>query len=161
MRAEVRDARFLGVDDAAVVARVRAPSGAERVVPLSWTVERDGEYQGAFTPEESGRHQVTVSARTRADSVTGVPASLEVAESQEEFFGAEMRGALLRRIAEETGGRFYTPRTVKDLAQDLALGGRGVTVVREMDLWDMPVIFLLLIALLGAEWGYRRMRRLA
>ena len=112
-------------------------------------------------PEEAGRQEVTISARTRGDSITGVPATLEVAESQEEFFGAEMRGALLRRIAEETGGRVYTPRTVKDLAQDLALGGRGVTVVREMDLWDMPAIFLLLIALLGAEWGYRRVRRLA
>jgi hypothetical protein len=72
-----------------------------------------------------------------------------------------MRGSLLRRIAGETGGRFYTPDNVRNLAEDIALGGRGVTVVREMDLWDMPAIFLLLVMLLGAEWGYRRLRRLA
>jgi hypothetical protein len=30
-----------------------------------------------------------------------------------------------------------------------------------MDLWDMPINFLLLIALVSAEWGYRKMRGLA
>jgi hypothetical protein len=30
-----------------------------------------------------------------------------------------------------------------------------------MDLWDMPVNFLLLVAVLCAEWGYRKSRGLA
>jgi hypothetical protein len=38
---------------------------------------------------------------------------------------------------------------------------RGVTVANEMDLWDMPVNFLLLVALLSAEWAYRKVRGLA
>jgi hypothetical protein len=37
----------------------------------------------------------------------------------------------------------------------------SVTVVEERDLWDMPALFLLLIGLMSAEWGYRRMRGLA
>lgn len=161
VRADVRDARYLGVNDAGVVARIVTPSGKERLLPLSWTVDRDGEYRGTFTPEELGRHEITVAARLRSDSVRGAPTPLEVAEPQEEYFGAEMRGSLLRRIGDETGGRFYTPSSVRGLAEDIALGGRGVTVVREMDLWDMPAVFLLLVGLLGAEWGYRRLRRLA
>jgi len=36
-----------------------------------------------------------------------------------------------------------------------------VTVVNQMDLWDMPIIFLLLVALVSAEWSYRKMRGLA
>ena len=40
-------------------------------------------------------------------------------------------------------------------------GGRGVTVVEERELWDMPALFLLLVGLIAAEWGYRRMRGLA
>jgi hypothetical protein len=35
-----------------------------------------------------------------------------------------------------------------------------VTVVEERDLWDMPAILLLLIALTGGEWAYRRARGL-
>jgi hypothetical protein len=30
-----------------------------------------------------------------------------------------------------------------------------------MDLWDMPVIFVLLVILMSAEWGYRKLRGLA
>ena len=33
-----------------------------------------------------------------------------------------------------------------------------MTVVEERDLWDMPAILLLLIAMIGAEWAYRRGR---
>jgi len=34
-------------------------------------------------------------------------------------------------------------------------------VVEERELWDMPALFLALMTLVGAEWGYRRMRGLA
>jgi hypothetical protein len=34
-------------------------------------------------------------------------------------------------------------------------------VQEERDLWDMPVLFLLLVGLLGSEWVYRRWRGLA
>jgi len=33
-------------------------------------------------------------------------------------------------------------------------------VLEERDLWDMPIVFLLLAATLGAEWIYRRQRGL-
>jgi len=34
--------------------------------------------------------------------------------------------------------------------------------VREQkDLWDMPVIFLILVGLMAGEWAYRRARGLA
>jgi hypothetical protein len=34
-------------------------------------------------------------------------------------------------------------------------------VVEERELWDMPVILILLLALIGAEWGFRRKLGLA
>ena len=49
-------------------------------------------------------------------------------------------------------------RTPEKLA---GFAGRGATVQEERDLWDMPVLFLLLVGLLGGEWGYRRLRGLA
>ncbi len=67
-----------------------------------------------------------------------------------------MRPTFLARIAEDTGGRFYTPSTVSTLPEDITYLGRGVTVVQEKDLWDMPVVLLLLVALVGGEWALRR-----
>ena len=66
----------------------------------------------------------------------------------------------MRRIAEETGGRFYTAGTAQGLAEDVRVAGRGVTAVEERELWNMPIV-LSLIGLVCAEWGYRRVVGLA
>ena len=78
-----------------------------------------------------------------------------------EYFDAAMRAPLLTRIAEETGGRFFTPANAASLPEAISYSGRGVTVVEERDLWDMPIVLLLLLAFVGSEWGYRRARGLA
>jgi len=62
----------------------------------------------------------------------------------------------MRRIADETGGRFYTPANVAGLAEDVSYAGRGVTSVEERELWNMPIILVMLVGLVCAEWGYRR-----
>ena len=67
-----------------------------------------------------------------------------------------MHAAPLRRIAEETGGRFYTADAVSGLAEDVRYAGRGVTSVEERELWNMPIILIMLMGLVCAEWGYRR-----
>jgi hypothetical protein len=83
-----------------------------------------------------------------------------VAPSDREYFGAARRTQLLQRIAEDTGGRFYTPDEVATLPEDITVTGAGVTLAEEHDLWDMPALFLLMILLMAAEWGFRRVRGL-
>jgi hypothetical protein len=161
VRAEVLDSAFLKVNDADVVAHVTGPSKAVRDITLEWAVDRDGEYRATFTPDEPGLYVVRVEARRKDGGVAGDSAFVRVAELNGEFVDAEMRASLLKRIADETGGRFYTPSGIGTLPADLAMSKRGVTVVNEMDLWDMPIVFLLLVALVGSEWGYRKLRGLA
>jgi uncharacterized membrane protein len=162
LRAEVRDSAFAPVNGARVVARVTAPSGARTEVPMEWGVERDGEYRAAFTPAERGVHEVVVEARDGArDLGAAEPAYLDAAEPRDEYFGSGMRAGLLRRLAAETGGRFYTPETVGALPEDLRYARGGVTAVERKELWDMPVVFLALGGLLTAEWFARRARGLA
>ena len=86
---------------------------------------------------------------------------LDVAESREEYFESAMRAPLLRQLAEQTGGKFYTPATVAALPEDLRYARGGVTTTERKELWDTPMAFLLLGGLLGAEWVIRRRRGLA
>ena len=162
LRAVVADGGYTRVNDARVVAHVIAPSGAARDVPMDWAVDRDGEYRATFTPDEQGRYAVKVEAVAQGASTPAFDSAyVRVAPQETEYFDAEMRGGLLRRVSEETGGKFYTPANVSTLPEDLALSKRGVTVVNQMDLWDMPFIFLLLVGLVSAEWAYRKKRGLA
>jgi hypothetical protein len=127
---------------------------------MDWRVDRDGEYGATFTPAEEGRHVIDVEARI-GDRLVRDTAAIDAGESRREWFDAEMRAPLLRRLAEETGGRFYTPATVDALPQDVVFTESGTTVRTRKELWDMPVVFILLIGFVAGEWGWRRARGLA
>jgi len=159
--AEVADPSFVEVNDAGVNAHVTGPNGAVMDVPMQWTGERNGEYRGTFSPTEQGLYETHVEATRAAGSLGTAVSHVRVAPSDSEYFDAAMRAPLLRRISEETGGRFYTPSNVASLSDDVKYTGRGVTTIEERDLWDMPIILFLLLALLLGEWSYRRVRHLA
>jgi hypothetical protein len=161
IRAAVVDSIFVARNDAKVVAHLTSDDGTTRDLPLDWAIDRDGEYRGTFTPDKPGVYTVRVDAAIPNGGNSGDTAYVRVADLNTEYFDAEMREPLLKRMATETGGRFYTPATAGTLADDVALSKHGVTIVNQMDLWDMPAIFLLLVALVTAEWSYRKARGLA
>ncbi len=165
IRATVADSLFIARNDAKVVAHLTSGDGFTRDLPLDWAIDRDGEYRGTFTPEQPGIYTIRVDANVGGEGETGAAVGdtsyVRVADLNTEYYDAEMRAPLLKRMADETGGRFYTPATSNTLAEDVALSKHGVTVVNQMDLWDMPVILVLLVGLLTAEWSYRKMRGLA
>jgi hypothetical protein len=161
IRAEVNDSAFVEVNDARVQATVTAPDGSMETVPLDWTIEEDGVYSGAFTPAMDGEYEIDVGATRDEDLALGTDdAYLRVGPSLEEYFDAGQRKSVLERIAEDTGGRYYDPTTVDRLPEDIRYTGAGVTLTEERDLWDMPILFFMLVALIGAEWAFRRRRGL-
>jgi len=159
--AEIDDDRFLKVNNAQVTADVRSPSGERVQVPMEWTVDRDGEYRGSFLPAEKGIYEVSVSAQRDGVEIGEASGFAETKELDDEYFQAERRSSLLTRIAEETGGRFYTPETVERLPEDMSYTEGGTTIRERRELWDMPFIFLILVGLVSSEWGYRKWKGLA
>ena len=161
LEATVLDEGFVEVNGARVTAHITAPTGEVQDLPMEWSVTDDGRYTVPFTPAMDGIYEVAVSAgRDTVALGTGLT-GVRVAPGTEEFRDPRQRRGLMERIAEETGGRYYTPETAGQLPEDLQFTGGGVTVTEERDLWDMPILFLLLAGFLGAEWGYRRKRGLA
>ena len=161
LTADVVDPRFVELNDAQVVAHVTAPGGKTTDVPMPWTGERAGQYRVTFPTSAGGWYQAKVDA-TRGGKPVGTNTShVRAAPDEGEYFDAGMHGALLRRVAQETGGRFYTTDTANALAEDLKYTGRGVTTIEERDLWHMPVVLIMLVGVMCSEWGYRRARGLA
>jgi hypothetical protein len=139
-----------------VVAHVARPDGSVVDVPMQWTGERSGEYAGVVPAVGAGQYEARIEATRAGESIGTTVAHVRAAPGDAEYFDATMHAATLRRIAEETGGRFYTPESLAGLAEDLRYTGRGVTTVEERELWHMPIIFMLLVGLLCGEWAYRR-----
>jgi hypothetical protein len=162
LTAEVMDPEFKGVNDGRITARVTSPSGKVEDVPMEWTVEHEGEYHARFTPAEDGMHKISVGGTTKdgSDTTRGTTV-VRVAPSDAEYFDAAMRAPLLKRVAEDTEGRFFTPADANKLVDAITYSGKGVTVIDELDLWDMPVVLIGLLALMGGEWMMRRRRGLA
>ena len=128
---------------------------------MEWTVDKDGEYRASFLPEGKGTYEITVEAKRDGVVLGSGTSFFESEELEDEYFQAEMRKSLLERIAEETGGEFYTPETAARLPEDMSYSQGGTTVRERRDLWDMPALFLLMVGLVAGEWGYRKYRGLA
>jgi uncharacterized membrane protein len=166
IRAEVADEKYVRINDAIVSAHVVAPSGRAMDVPMKQAVEGGFEgYACAFRPEEDGLYRVEVNAR-RPGSKPG--ATLAPAETSfiagplnREARGAAQNRELLKRIASETGGGYYTPAQVNKLIDDLTHAESASSIRVSYDLWDMPINFLLVVGLAAGEWFIRKRKGLA
>lgn len=164
VRLSLADASYRPVNRAEVAATVVSPTGVESSLGLTWTLERDGEYRGAFLADQPGRWEVRVESAEAAPQ--GTPperrsafVAVEASRAEDHRAGADLE--LLRTLAEESGGGYYDPSTLNRLPEDIAYAARGVTLIEEKPLWDLPAALLALLVIAGAEWGVRRRRRLA
>ncbi len=156
IEATVVDPTYVELNDATVLAHVVRPGGSTIDVPMQWTGERDGQYRGTFISTEAGSYEVAVDGSRSSKVLGSGKIYVRAGASDAEYFDPTMHEGPLRRIAEDTGGRYYTPETVAGLAEDVRYAGRGVTSVEERELWNMPIILIALMGLVFAEWGYRR-----
>lgn len=159
--AEVYDETYIHQNNARVTAVVKSPSGQMSSVPLDWDVRREGSYSAVFRAKEEGIHEVSVEATQGTKSLGMSKANFRIAESTEEYHNAALNADLLKRLAQETGGGYYSPRDLGTLAEDISYVDNGSSQIEEKDLWDMPFLFILLITVLSCEWVLRKRKGLA
>jgi uncharacterized membrane protein len=156
LRAEVRDKKYLAVSDADVNARIIAPDGSSQIVPLKPDATKQGFYKADWEATLPGSYVAELSAsrvkEKLGDDVLAFARENGVAEN----FHREQNRALLEKLADETGGRYYTPKSADKLGEEIAYSDAGISAREMKDLWNMPAIFLLLLALRSAEWLLRR-----
>ena len=73
-----------------------------------------------------------------------------------ENFRTTQNRELLEKLAEQTGGHYYTANRTSRLVEDIAYSEAGITTRETKDLWDMPVVFLAALLLRASEWMLRR-----
>ncbi|HXF03780.1 MAG TPA: hypothetical protein VNM72_00005, partial [Blastocatellia bacterium] len=160
LKIAVTDATFSRVTDAQVEVIVRTPAGRDVKVPAQVTLQSGGHYEASVPLPEAGPYRVEVVAR-RGNEILGRAQTIVTAgELHREFRQAEQNVALLRRLATETGGRYYRFDQAENLPEEITYleGENSIRVAREI--WDMPINFLLLVGLISAEWVLRKRKGL-
>ena len=156
LRAEARDKAYHPVSDARLEAHIIGPEGISGSLDLTPSPTELGQYEGEYTAEKPGSYLVEVTATRGTEEIGRDVLTFRRENGVAENFRTEQNRELLEKLAEETGGRYYTPENVARLSEEVAYSEAGITTREIRDLWDMPAVFLLLILLRAAEWLLRR-----
>ena len=161
LRSEVWQTDFNAHHEAQPRAVLTAPDGGERAIRLQPSPSQPGTYEAELSVTEPGDYLVHVELDEAGQVSRSANTRLLVTRAGDEYFDSEMNETLLRRIADESSGGFFRPQDMGKLVDALDSNPRGSRTLLRLELWDMPVLFLLLVALLCGEWWYRRWRGLA
>jgi uncharacterized membrane protein len=155
MVVDVRDKNYLPASDAHVEARIVGPGG-ESTVELHPDPVAPGEYRAEWTAEAQGQYAAEVTALRGTDDISRDVLTFQRQDGIAEAFHTQQNKELLERLSEQTGGQYWTPDTLSKLPDEISYSDAGVTVRETRDLWNLPIVFLLLIALRASEWLLRR-----
>ncbi|MEJ2130802.1 MAG: hypothetical protein P8Y95_04070, partial [Gammaproteobacteria bacterium] len=64
--------------------------------------------------------------------------------------------ALLTDIASRSGGRYWSLDQMAEIPEAISFSPAGVTERELLSLWNMPIVFMVLVLLKGGEWLARR-----
>ncbi|HYW74614.1 MAG TPA: glutamine amidotransferase, partial [Pyrinomonadaceae bacterium] len=160
--ADIRDKHYNPVDDARATARITKPSGATLDVPLKFTTINDANvYTGTFKADELGQHGIELLANSKSIGQVDIKSNVLISDLNREFYSAAQNPDLLKRIAAETGGKYYQAGDLQSLLDDLTYRKTPYSETMTKDLWDMPINFFLIVGLLSAEWFLRKREGLA
>ena len=156
LRVEVRDRQYLPTGGADVQARIIEPNGAAETVTLRPQPLSAGIYSADWSLPQNGSYVAEVTAKNGAAVLGSDVMTFRREDGAAENFHREQNKDLLQKLADQTGGRYYTSQSAKKLPNEIAFSEAGITARENMDLWNMPVVFLLLLAIRSTEWLLRR-----
>ena len=162
LRAEVRDAQYNPARDAKVEAHILGPSGISARVEMTPVADSPGQFQGTWSAPKPGAYLTEITAQrtdpeTRKMKELGRDVlTLQRMDGVAENFHTEQNRALLERLATQTGGQYWKPSDLGKLAGSIPYSEAGVTMRETKDLWNLPLVFLVLIILRFSEWWLRR-----
>lgn len=151
---------FEPVEDAAFRATVTTPEGTVIPINLLPALGAEGEYQYPFTPESPGVYTIDVQATANGRSVGKKQLSFLASHSQDEYYNAVQAKLALENLASASNGQYYSPEAADNIPNQLKFSENNRTMLTSKSLWDLPLLFFLIVLILSVEWAYRRQKGL-
>ena len=150
------DEQFQLTNNAKIRAIVVDEAGKRKELKLEQVLGKDGLYTARFIPNQYGEYTVTATGTLAGENLGEQQTLFEVKASYAEFSNAELNAALLKTLAEGSGGKYYAMEEAAQLVNQIPLVESATSKITDVDIWNIPLIFGALIALLGFEWFLRK-----
>ena len=156
--ASVRNKEYQPAPDARVTAHFIGPDGISALVDMTPAPDQTGVFRAAWTADKAGSYLAEVTARSGAsgEQLGSDALPFQRIDGVAENFHTVQNRELLEKLSSETGGRYWTSADVSRLPNEISYSDAGISVREVKELWNMPVVFLLLLLLVAAEWLLRR-----
>ena len=159
LKARVYDRQFQPAADAHVTAHIVGPEGVNAFVDLTSSQDAPGTYQLDWTAEKPGAYLAEIAAESAGNEPHELGRDVVTFQREDgvaEKFHTSQNRPFLEQLASQTGGRYWKPTDLKNLPRDISYSEAGISVRNTKELWNMPIVFALLMGLPASEWLLRR-----
>ena len=111
------DQQFELTNNAKIRAVILDESGKRRELKLEQVLGEEGRYTARFIPNRYGEYTVTATGTLNGENLGEQQTLFEVKTSYAEFSNAELNVALLKTLAEGSGGKYYTTEEAPQLCK--------------------------------------------
>jgi hypothetical protein len=156
LTALVRDAQFNPAPDAHVTAHMIGPDNESALVDMAPVPNSPGTFEADWTADKAGAYGAEVVADCGKDELGKDVLPFRRSDGVAENFHTDQNRALLEKLSNDTGGRYWKQDELSKLPSEISYSEAGISVRDTKELWNMPIVFIVLLTLVAAEWLLRR-----
>lgn len=163
LTAHVRDKEYMPTAGTNVTAHFMGPNGLSAMVDMLPVPNSPGDFHVEWTAERPGAYlaEITAQGGAQTGGQSGEELGRDVVMFQRtdgvaENFHTEQNRELLENLATQTGGRYWKPDELGRLPSEISYSPAGISVNDTKELWNLPIVFVVLMALMFGEWLLRR-----
>jgi uncharacterized membrane protein len=153
--AELRNERFEPINDASVELRIAPQAEPAFVQSMQPSGQGDGRYLAGIDAATAGLYRIEMTAQAGGREVGNAITHVLRNDGVAEHFATHQHRPVLERLAAMTGGRYWQLDELDGLAAAIPYSKAGVVERQTLDLWNLPIVFLLLLLLKVSEWLLR------
>jgi len=158
--ARIYNESYLPTSQAQLSIEVTPPRGTPYHIPGNVDTEVEGLYSAKFRATEKGTYKITVAASLGGVELGTDSVEFVVEIPLVEFETPQLNEELLEKLAASSAGSYTKLEEVKSLPQKIKNVGETIVETHEIDLWDNPIVLIIIVGILGAEWILRKWKGL-
>ncbi len=155
LRAEVHNPAFEPAEGAKVTVEASDGQGPPKTLEMTPIAGEPGVYEASYETAHPGIFRFDATATADGQELGKSQFAVRREDGVIEHYHVQQNRALLERLAAATGGTYFPVSDVGKLPEAVSFSDAGTVERQVLDLWNMPIVFVLLLALKGTEWLLR------